>query len=299
MSCAPINESGGETKPVEEPGNLPDISTKSPGDLLDPNEAGENKIYYQDKAVVLMYHHLSPGEESSSTISPDKFASHLKMLKEEGFNVIPLNELGKFLEGKEKAPPNAIIITFDDGYRSNYEYAFPSLKEYDYPATIFMIVSRIGKTAGEISKLSWEEMLLMQEHKIDFQSHSYDGHYTVKVNAKGDEKPVLAGDIYDAFTGKREDPDARQLRVYEDLKLSKSLLEEKMGSQVEYFAIPYGWVDERLTKAAEEAGFKYLLTIKSGVNVKGTNPHRIFRINAGSPDIDAQKLKRLILKEVR
>lgn len=268
-------------------------------DLPKQNATTENKIYYRDKAIVLMYHHLSPGEESSSTISPDKFKSHLDMLKEENFNVISLGDLGRFMEGKAKLPPNAVIITFDDGYRSNYEYAFPALKEHDFPATIFMIVSRIGRTTGEIPKLSWDEMLLMQEHKIDFQSHSYDGHFTVKVNAEGDEKPVLVGEKHDGVTGDKESPDARQLRVYEDLKLSKTLLEEKLGKPVEYFAVPYGWMDAELTKAANDAGLKYLLSIKSGVNVKRTDPNRIFRINAGSPDIDSEKLKKLILKEAK
>lgn len=251
---------------------------------------------YQDKVVVLMYHHLDPKEDSSSTISPEKFAEHMAMLAEEGFNILSLDQLGAFLSGEGDLPDKAVVITFDDGYRSNYEYAFPVLKQYDFPATIFMIVSRIGREEGEIPKLTWEQMLEMQGQGIRFQSHSYDGHFQIPVNRKGTEKPVLAAEIYDEKTGTKEEPGQREQRVYDDLKSSKELLEREIGETVEYFAAPYGWYDDITIRAAREAGFKYIFTIKPGANGSTTDPTRLFRVNAGSPDISAKELKNLILK---
>lgn len=257
------------------------------------------KDTYTDQVVVLMYHHLDPKESSSSTISPEKFELHLAMLKQEGFNVISLQQLGDFLAGNGEVPPKAVAITFDDGYQSNYQYAYPLLKEYEFPATVFVIVSRIGRSEGEIPKLSWNQIEEMHHGGISFQSHSFDGHYTVPVNPKGDEKPVLAVEIYDAGTGTKEDVAQRQQRVYQDLKTSKEILEARLGEPVEYFAAPYGWYDDITIAAAREAGFKYIFSIKAGANQRNTDPYRLYRINAGSPGISAEDLKKSIMKAVR
>lgn len=257
------------------------------------------KDTYTDQVVVLMYHHLDPEENSSSTISPKKFAQHLAMLKQEGFNVISLQQLGDFLAGNGEVPPKAVVITFDDGYQSNYQYAYPLLKEHEFPAAIFVIVSRIGRTEGEIPKLSWTQIEEMHREGISFQSHSFDGHYTIPTSPEGDEKPFLAAEMYDAGTGAKEGVAQRQQRVYQDLKTSKEILEARLGEPVEYFAAPYGWYDDVTIAAAREAGFKYIFSIKPGANQRNTDPYRLYRINAGSPDISAEELKKTIMKAVR
>lgn len=254
---------------------------------------------YSDKVVVLMYHHLSPGEETSATISPETFTKHMEMLRDEGFNVIPIQALGKFLDGLEGVPPNAVVITFDDGYESVYEYGYPILKEYGYPATVFMIVSRIGRKEGEIPKLTWEQMLEMQESGISFHNHSYDGHYKVAVNQNGKLKPVLAGEIFDFTTNTKESREARQQRVYQDLKLAKEILEKGLEHPVEFFAAPYGVYDEVTIEAARQAGIRYIFNIKSGAIKKTTDPVYLNRVNAGSPNISAEDLKRSIFKAAR
>lgn len=254
---------------------------------------------YTGKVVVLMYHHLDPEETSSATISPEKFGRHLAMLKEEGFNVIPLQQLGDFLAGKAEVPPKAVVITFDDGYESNYHYAYPQLKEYGFPAAVFLIASRIGRSEGEIPKLTWSQIQEMHQAGISFQSHSYDGHYQVPVDFLGRHKAVLAAEIYDPRTGTIEEREARQQRVLLDLRTSKTILEDRLGSPVEYFAAPFGQYDDVTIAAAEEAGFKYIFSIKPGANRRDTNPYKLHRVNAGSPDISAEDLKKLILKAAR
>ncbi|HHX50334.1 MAG TPA: polysaccharide deacetylase family protein [Clostridia bacterium] len=258
----------------------------------------EEGIYYRDRVAILMYHHLD-WEESPSTISPTRFASQVGMLAEEGFNIISLEDLGAFLEGTGEVPPNAVVLTFDDGYASVYHHAFPLLKEKEYPATVFMIVSRIGNQEKEIPKLTWEMMGEMQDSGISFQSHTYDSHHYVVVNEKGEEKPALAAHIYDPVTGRRETATERGYRLREDLRLSRTLLEQGLGGRVEYLAVPYGWYDEVVVETAREVGFRYLLTIKTGINTRRTDPFRILRINAGSPQISPEDLKKSIIKAAR
>ena len=65
-------------------------------------------------------------------------------LKEKHYNVIPLDELVKGIKKGKKFAHNTVVITFDDGYQDNYSYAYPILKKYGFPATIFLISDYIG-----------------------------------------------------------------------------------------------------------------------------------------------------------
>ena len=85
---------------------------------------GPVKIAIICKALFLTYHHLDE-KESFVTISPMKFNQHLLVLKENHNNVIPIEAYVCFQEHQKSIPPNAVVITFDDGYRSFYEKVYP------------------------------------------------------------------------------------------------------------------------------------------------------------------------------
>ena len=85
---------------------------------------------------VLMYHHLSEDVSSEAVVSPSKFESDIKTLKAEGFTGIFLSDLHDYLNGHADLPEKPIIITFDDGYTSNYDYAYPIAKEHEMKITI-------------------------------------------------------------------------------------------------------------------------------------------------------------------
>ena len=75
-------------------------------------------------------------------------------------------------------PENPIAITFDDGYLSNYEIAYPILKELNIPATIFIVTSTVGldESSGKVSTphFTWDQAREMQESGIiDIHSHSH------------------------------------------------------------------------------------------------------------------------------
>lgn len=87
-------------------------------------------IYYRDNVVVLMYHHLSekPMPQFPWILSVDRFEDQMKLLKEEGFHVITMEQYRAFMLNNGSIPDNAVLLTFDDGYESFYEFAFPILK---------------------------------------------------------------------------------------------------------------------------------------------------------------------------
>lgn len=91
----------------------------------------------RDKVLILMYHRFSR-ERSASKTSSAEFAAHLEYLSKNNC-VLSLSEALKCLNNEKPLPPNAAVITIDDGYKDAYEIAFPLLKQYKMPATLFAV----------------------------------------------------------------------------------------------------------------------------------------------------------------
>lgn len=142
----------------------------------------------------MMYHHINPGTENSTNITPDKFEAQLKCLAESGYKSLHLDEFYQYLKSWN-IPEKLVLITFDDGYADNYRYAYPILKKYNMKATIFPVTAFIKDKASadrklppdqEILKesiyakggldgyLTWEEMREMSgSGLIDIQAHCH------------------------------------------------------------------------------------------------------------------------------
>ena len=97
--------------------------------------------------LILTYHRINEtggNDPLNMTISPADFDRHLRYLKD-NYHVISLTEAISRLEDKKSILANSVVITFDDGYIDNYLQAYPILKKYDLPATIFLATSPIDK----------------------------------------------------------------------------------------------------------------------------------------------------------
>lgn len=265
---------------------------------------------YQNEVVVLMYHDVGEMTALRGIISPSLFAAQMHYLKEMGYHVISHAELQAFLDGKGTVPPNAIAITFDDGYQSFYEYAYPILKQHNFPATNFVIV---GETEREgltpvPQHLTWAEIREMSSSGlIDFESHTYDSHYYMQVDAIGHKKPALMGRRFDLLTEKVETETEYEERIRKDLALAKRVLEENLKASILSFAFPYGAYNSTVVRVAQELGYRYFFTIESGVNGHRSNAHieghesqvvLVKRISAGDSYMTVDRLNRMIHKTV-
>jgi peptidoglycan/xylan/chitin deacetylase (PgdA/CDA1 family) len=139
---------------------------------------------------VLMYHHILPkGGFIASSI--DEFEKQMKFLAENGYKSLTSEEFLEFKKGKNFK--KAVFITFDDGWRDNYYYAYPILKKYNLKATIFLVTEWIEKASekkeefkplrhNEAKKevrinpssiiLNWDEIEKMKDI-FDFHSHTH------------------------------------------------------------------------------------------------------------------------------
>jgi len=100
----------------------------------------------QRKVVVLMYHRIADVtiDPWQLAVSPANFEQHLQVLKKE-FTIIPCSQLISCLQTKSDFPKRGVCLTFDDGYRDNYEFAKPLLEKYECPATFFIPNNYIGQ----------------------------------------------------------------------------------------------------------------------------------------------------------
>jgi len=177
-------------------------------------------------APILMYHHIdSDSKESKLSVSPESFRRQMKFLKDNNYNVVSLDKLVELIESKKPMPYKTIAITFDDGYKDNYTEAFPLLKKYDIPASIFIAANKIGKQGY----LSWQELEEMASYGIDIGSHTLTECYLPDIK----DKRKLYREIYD----------------------SRKIIKDRLPSEATFIAYCSGGFNENIKQMAMRAGY--------------------------------------------
>lgn len=205
------------------------------------------KCLKYSRCVVLMYHRVNNDETSSDiTVSVKNFEQQIKYLKE-NYKVISLDELIE--KNKHPFKRDTIAITFDDGFKDNYTHAYPLLKVYNVPATIFIITSLIGKND---EMLDSEEIWTMQKDGIGFGAHTL----THKVLSEVD-----------------------RTTAFFEISGSKTALEDMTGERIKYFAYPKGkkrdFTEENMVMV-KESGYDAAFCTENGC-IRNTS--NIFALN--------------------
>jgi biofilm PGA synthesis lipoprotein PgaB len=240
---------------------------------------------YADEAAVLLYHQIAPAPGGPYSITPQLFREHLDALLKNGYHVISTDELTGFLEGKAPLPEKAVAITFDDGYRSFYRYAYPELKSRGLPATDFIITSWTGKKIGGLEYLTWNEMREMQTNGMSFYAHTDHSHNAAPTDPDGNSKPVLTNRIWLPRKNRLETQEEYRRRVTDDLSAAKNALEKELHRPVTQIAWPYGDYNETLIRVARSLGYRFGYTTQPSLVTAKTMPFAIPRLDVGNPNV--------------
>ena len=125
---------------------------------------------------ILMYHYISappPGADRyrlDLSVAPEQFEQHLHYLATNGFSTVSLFDLLRHLNTGAPLPARPVVLTFDDGYRDNYDNAFPLLKKYGFTGTFFVVSDFVN--SGRPEFLTWEMAREMSEAGMSIESHS-------------------------------------------------------------------------------------------------------------------------------
>lgn len=138
-------------------------------------ELGQKPAYKKDYIPILMYHDIVTNvKDSSAQVSVNQFKDQLSTLLSEGYTPINFADYMAYKEGKKGLPKKPIIITFDDGYKSNYTNAYPVLRDKSIEATFFVPTKVVGTQTTANDHFTWEEAKEMEKSGlIDIQSHTY------------------------------------------------------------------------------------------------------------------------------
>ena len=186
---------------------------------------------------ILLYHRLGPVVTDEMTVTTPVVESQLKLIKERGYQVIPLRKLMEAYNEPE-APPleRSVVLVADDGHRSVYTDLFPLIKRFQIPVTLFIYPSAISNPSAPYA-MTWEQLAEMKASGlVDIQSHTF-WHPNFKVDKK------------------RLTPAAYEKFVQDQLVKSKTVLDQRLGLKVDLLAWPFGIYDDELAKAASEAGY--------------------------------------------
>src|SRR5438445_3716803 len=126
------------------------------------------------QTIIYCYHRLVdkvryPGTE----ITPAVFEAQMKELKDRGITVIGMQDLLAWKRGEKNIPPRCAVITFDDGWKSQYEVAWPIMKKFGYTFTMFIYTEGVaGGSLGGGQAITWEMLADMRDNGIDIEAHS-------------------------------------------------------------------------------------------------------------------------------
>ena len=236
-----------------------DVSSISPGQkLIIPlkyyDRGGLTLKGYQT-VPILSYHKFSESKADKMTVTASAFEEQMKFLMDRGYRVITLDQLFDFLDYKIQIPRKSVVITIDDGWRSTYSIAFPILKKYRYPATLFIYSDLI---TGSKKTLDWDLINEMAGNGIDIQCHT-KSHRSLTSPA---EKESFR-QYYDA--------------IEQELLDAAKTIKVKTNKEVKYLAYPFGDTNHLVIALLKRQGYRGGLTVKRDGNSFFVNDYRVNR----------------------
>lgn len=189
------------------------------------------------KVPIFMYHDILPKKEVFFDVTPEELESHFKYIQEQGLTPISLDLLLDHLQKGIPLPNKPILLSFDDGYGGHYDHVYPLLKKYNYPAVFSVYVKKMeGKTAR--SSLTWNQLQqLANDPLITIAAHTISHPRDLR---------KLSDD-----------------ELFQEVIMSKEILEERLGIPIKYFTYPEGKHDARVKHWAMAAGYQMALSMSN------------------------------------
>jgi peptidoglycan/xylan/chitin deacetylase (PgdA/CDA1 family) len=193
------------------------------------------------RVPILVYHRLGPGRTDSMTVTTEHFRQHLELLGKQGFTVIPLADFVNWRLGRgPQPPPRAVVITFDDGHKSVFQYARALIQAYRAPVTLFIYPSCISRASY---CLTWEQLSELEANPL----FTIESHTTWHPNFKTEAR-VRSPESYQQFAESQ-------------LRGSRLVLEQRMKRDVKWLAWPFGIYDSYLMDLAKQTGYEAAFSI--------------------------------------
>ena len=216
--------------------------------------------FYRIRGIpILLYHRVGPLDGSPMdryTVSPERFYEQMHSLIEAGFSTVPIETIVTCDPAQDLG--RVVSMTFDDGFRSNIDYAWPVLEKMGLSCTTFIVSNQLGGTNAwdddgmpRYPLLTRGDILAANNQLMTFHSHTAN-HFAL--------------------------PDLDAKAASRELTQSRAVLESLTGKPVDVLAYPFGAWNGLARKAAIKAGYKAACTCRRGLNRASTDRHLLRRV---------------------
>ena len=220
------------------------LPARAGADLRTGHAADVEPLY----APILMYHHVGAPRPGRFNVSPAQFAEQLKWLRDQGYRSVSIDDIAAALQGGPPLPPNPIAITFDDGWRNQYDIALPILSEFGFKATFFVVSGWVGRGS---TLMTWRDV-----RDLRARGHWIGSHSVTHGAAAKQADNVLA---------------------YEVIQ-SRYAISRELGGPPTVYAYPSGSVDGRAEALTRAAGYTAAVAVPANPRQRASQLYRLNRI---------------------
>lgn len=240
--------------------------------------AAAEKPWAPGNFLALAYHDVEDDDPDQAFLSvrTDRLVDQLAWLRENGYQAVSVDQILAARQGGKPLPERAVLLSFDDGYRSFYTRVLPILKAYRWPALLAPVGTWMDTPAnkpvdfgGSLEPrrrfLDWDEIrLISQSGLVEIAAHTDASHYGALANPQGNTEPAAAIRAYDAKTGNYETEAQFQARMGGDVRAISRKIEQVTGRKPRVWVWPYGAEGGSTLRIAADNGYELALTLEDG-----------------------------------
>lgn len=253
-----------------------------------------------NQVLVLAYHDIMDSEPDQQYVATRtaNFVAQMRWLKVNHYVPVSMDQIFAASEGKAALPDKAVLLTFDDGYRSMYDRVFPILKRNHWPAVFAPVGKWIDTPAGQDVDFSgkmrprdkfvtWDEVREMSDSGlIEIGSHTHDLHKGILANPQGNVEPAAASLKYDPVTKRYETLEEFRQRIDHDVVTVTATLTRVNGKPPRVWVWPYGAASGIALDVVAQHHYKAAMTLEDGL----LDIHQLMSVPrmlvANDPDIE-------------
>ena len=209
-------------------------------------------LYARSDIAAFCYHQVEPATSNKFSLTTEKFTAQLEYLHQRGYKSLNSDELLSALASDAPPIDKAVVITFDDGYRTVFEHAFPIMQKFGFRGIVCIYPAFIGSRLA----MSWEQLKALIDAGWSVECHSM---------------------THANLTGRYDSPEKEKQFLKHEILASRDIIETQLGNKVKFMVWPYGVYSDRTLKLVKESGFAGAMTVDGGASYRGLSPYLIKR----------------------